>query len=515
MKKLISIILSVVFILSMVSVSSLAVTYVLKPGSKYPTIYIPGRDEGTLVDDIDSENPTNIRANININVSEFASALIPKLTQALSTDDWDEYCETLTGLVAPMFENVVLDENGERKDNSGVIFKFDNLRNTTQTDYTYRIDTYRFEYDWRIDPYENAAILNDYINAVMEVTGAKKVNILGRCEGANIVLPFLEQYGDSSKINSILFAWPSVFGLEGTTSFFTGDISVNIDAFSVSMATDSSVPKVASSMISILGMFGFLDGGEKAFDYIYSKVKNKLMPEMVLDTFGTMPSLWSMVAPDRYEEAKAFVFSGKEEQYAGLIEKIDNYHNKVGLHIADILKEYTDAGVNFSCVTKYGYVASSLCTSYRNEQTDGMATVKDASLGATCSKFGEKLSESYITSHNGKYISNDKIIDASTCLYPDSTWFVKNLDHSVMPGVLENFCATLIAKESQPTVFDSERYPQFMVYDGRDGSLVPLNTVSDIDSSSAVTNPTGILGFFAKIKAFFENIFAKIKALFR
>ncbi|MDO4380719.1 MAG: hypothetical protein Q4D20_07595, partial [Clostridia bacterium] len=354
MKKIISILLALVLFLGAVSVSASAVTYVLKPGSKYPTIYIPGRDEGTLVDDVDSETAENIRAEINVNVSEFASALIPKLTQAVATDDWDEYCETLEGLIAPMFEKVVLDENGERKDNSGVKFSFDNLRNTTQTDYTYRIDTYRFEYDWRIDPYENAEILDEYIKAVMNVTGAEKVNILGRCEGANIVLPYLEKYGDSSKINSILFAWPSVYGLEGTTSFFTGDISVNIDAFSVSMTTDSSVPKIASSMISILGMFGFLDGGEKAFDYIYSRVKEKLMPKMILDTFGTMPSLWSMVSPERYDEAKAFVFSGREEQYAGLIEKIDNYHNKVGLHIADILKEYTEAGVNFSCVAKYG-----------------------------------------------------------------------------------------------------------------------------------------------------------------
>lgn len=515
MKKIISVFLSLVLIFSAVSVSASAVTYVMKPGSKYPTIYVPGRNEDNLVDDVDSESPENIRANIDINVSAFASALIPQLTKAVASDNWDEYCKTLEGLVSPMFESVVLDENGNRKDNSGVKFSFENLRNTTQTDYTYRVDTYKFEYDWRIDPYENAEILDAYINAVMNVTGAEKVNILGRCEGANIVLPYLEQYGDSSKINSILFAWPSVYGLVGTTSFFTGDISVDMDALSTSLVTDTSVPQIASSMVSILSMSGILDGGEKAFDMIYSKVKNQLMPALVLDTFGTMPSIWAMISPDRYEEAKKFVFSGREQQYAGLIEKIDNYHSKVGLHVADILKQYTDAGVNFSCVAKYGYVASSICTSYRNAQTDGMATVSDTSLGATSALFAEKLSNEYISSHDAKYISGDKIIDASTCLYPDSTWFVKNLDHSVMPGVLENLCATLIAKETQPSVSDSERYPQFMVYDSRDGALVPLNDVSDIDSSSAVTNPTGILGFFAKIKAFFESVFEKLKALFR
>ena len=68
MKKFISILLSLVLLLGTVSVSASAVTFVLKPGSKYPTIYVPGRNEGVLVDDVDSENPTNIRAEININV---------------------------------------------------------------------------------------------------------------------------------------------------------------------------------------------------------------------------------------------------------------------------------------------------------------------------------------------------------------------------------------------------------------------------------------------------------------
>lgn len=84
MKKIISVLLSLFLIFSTVSVSASAVTYVLKPGSKYPTIYVPGRNEDNLVDDVDSENATNIRADIKIDVNDFASALIPELTNCLS-----------------------------------------------------------------------------------------------------------------------------------------------------------------------------------------------------------------------------------------------------------------------------------------------------------------------------------------------------------------------------------------------------------------------------------------------
>ena len=180
---------------------TLAVSCFAAQGSKYPTIYIPGRNEDTLVDDVSSENPQNIRVNLDIDVAGFASALVPLVVN----EQWDEYCETLNGLISPMFEDVVLDNNGNVKDNSGVIFPIDKttVKKLTYMDYTYKLDTYKFQYDYRLDPYENAKILDEYVKCVMEVTGAEKVNILGRCEGSNIALAYLEEYGDPSFINHI------------------------------------------------------------------------------------------------------------------------------------------------------------------------------------------------------------------------------------------------------------------------------------------------------------------------
>jgi hypothetical protein len=49
------------------------------------------------------------------------------------------------------------------------------------------------------------------------------------------------------------------------------------------------------------------------------------------------------------------------------------------------------------------------------------------------------LSDKYInirvSEGKGKYISPDKQIDASTCLLPDNTWFIKNVDHSYTDAV--------------------------------------------------------------------------------
>lgn len=517
-KKIIVLLLSVVIAASVFAVPVSASA--IQKGSIYPTIYVPGRDENLLVDDVDAENPVNIRANLDVNVSEFATKLSPKIASALINGNWEDYSNTLESLISPMFSSVVLDKNGNRKDNSGVVFEINNttVKKIFQTDGTYRIDTYRFLYDYRLDAFENAAILDEYVKCVKEVTGAKKVNLLGRCEGSNIVAAYLEKYGTPEEINSILFVWPSVLGLCSVTSFFTGRISLDMDAVERNLVAEGS-EGLSTSIIQILNLTNSLDTAASAFNRIYSEVAPTLMPKLVLDTFGTMPSFWEMVEPSKYQEARSFVFSGRESEYAGLLEKTDYYYEHVGSRIDEILKHYTDNGTFFSCVAKYGYPGSSLCTDYRNTQTDGMASLSASSLGATVAPFGEKLStdstDKKIAEGKGDYISPDNTIDSSTCLYPESTWFVKNVKHANMPNALEDFCAILLAYGYQPTIHSSGRYPAFLLYDSRSGSVVPLTAENDIDiSDTESSQQSGTKGFFAKITAFFRRIIERLKSLF-
>lgn len=517
MKKRISLFLATVLLLCCFMLPGQADS-IITPGSKYPTVYVPGKNEDILVNDIAAETPENIRGNIAVNVPEFISALAPKIVSGLTTHNWDSYCDALEALVSPMFSSVVLGNNGLPTDNSGVLFDTENVVKRVQSDYSYRIDTYYFEYDYRLDPYDNAAVLDSYIQSVLKATGASRVNLLGRCEGANIVLAYLEKYGNTENVSHILFAWPAVYGICGITSFFTGEISLDADALAVSLAAENTLNDIARAAVQIAGGTGLSDSAADLFNRVYAEVKDRLMPRLVLDTYGTMPSFWAMIAPEKYEQAKSFVFAGKEDEYAGLIEKIDYYHTHAGSNAAEILKRYTDAGVMFSCVAKYGFPGSSLCSAYKNYQTDGMAITAAASLGATVSDFGSELSAGYIAKarENGsaKYISPDRIIDASTCLYPASTWFVKNAEHSKMPDALKTLCAKLLASEVQPTVDDSGRYPQYLLYDGRAGMLSPLDEYNDIDKADNVPSNTDKLSFFDRIIAFFRSIIDFFTRLF-
>lgn len=66
---------------------------------------------------------------------------------------------------------------------------------------------------------------------------------------------------------------------------------------------------------------------------------------------------------------------------------------------------------------------------------------------------------------DSKYVSADKCINASTCLYKDQTWFIKDGGHVI--GKYASDCVyflfELLESEEQPYINTWEKYPQFML----------------------------------------------------
>ena len=65
-----------------------------------------------------------------------------------------------------------------------------------------------------------------------------------------------------------------------------------------------------------------------------------------------------------------------------------------------------------------------------------------------------------------RYISPDKQIDASTCLFPDYTWFFKGVAHGYYSLAETDHMMTVIDADRQLTVNDFD-LTQFVVFDNR------------------------------------------------
>lgn len=100
--------------------------------------------------------------------------------------------------------------------------------------------------------------------------------------------------------------------------------------------------------------------------------------------------------------------------------------------LTELLKAAEADGVNIRIVSKYGFQMLPVLESL-DEQGDVWTTTRFSSLGATVSKIGTTFSDEYIESRKAlgyeKYISPDRQIDASTCVFPEYTWFLKNAIH--------------------------------------------------------------------------------------
>ena len=130
--------------------------------------------------------------------------------------------------------------------------------------------------------------------------------------------------------------------------------------------------------------------------------------------------------------------------------------------------------------------------------------LREQAFGPTVSTVDGTLSEKYINSRvaegKGKYISPDKQIDASTCLLPDNTWFIKNVDHRYTEAV--HLLITDLVDNPRCTVDTLGTYGQFL--NAKDQYVLePLKEVNDNDMQWDASEP-GVAG---------ENVFRTLGSL--
>ena len=106
-----------------------------------------------------------------------------------------------------------------------------------------------------------------------------------------------------------------------------------------------------------------------------------------------------------------------------------------------------------------------------DELNDGLVGLQDSSLGATCSTATTTLSDEYIASRiaenpdNAKYISPDRMVDVSTCAFPETTWIIKNSHHDDKNEIF-NFIAEYYLGYTNVTATSNSRgVSQFLVED--------------------------------------------------
>lgn len=537
MKKILSILLAAVLMLSLATPAFAAVN-VNASKSQIPIIRISGDGE-SLYDDQGNELVTGTGVFSALETEDgdneelyrsIAHVLLPFLIDGLIYDQWDGYYDALYEEISELFGNALLDKNGEPLDNSGISeSRKKQLERDMNTDKYgskgyYAVEDYRFYYDWRLDPTDIADDFNAYINAIRTKTGHDKVGIVASCLGTSIVMAYLAEYG-SDAVSGIGLDGSVCNGSEILSETISGKFTVDGDSLT-RVLEDSNylgvfdMDEFLLATVDLLSKSGAIDGITTSVKMtIYDKVAKGVTSALALSTLCTWPGYWSTVSAEDYDDAMLYVFgekgSEKRVEYAGLIKKIENY-NVVRGKTDNLLTAAKANGVNIGIVSKYGYQIIPICKS-GPELADELVTVEKSSFGATTSKIYDTLPDIYLaqmTPEERKYVSPDKQVDASTCLFPDSTWFIKGASHAHWTDEEIQILYDVVSADRQLTVEDTE-ISQFMVYTYEDDTARKMTTEncdtyvwSESSSAKPTNNP------IQKLVAFLKALFNWFKLLF-
>ena len=562
MKKSLSLILAIVMLVSM-AVPSFAkpIVWTSQSKSDIPIIRISGdgdplvdengnkvfhyKDFGKLFSDDGEEEDDNSSLYQSI-----ANVLMPFLVDGLLNDNWDPYFENLQKEISEIFETSLLDCDGnpqfgtgmtEEKKNEMEDKRHRDMARVENGQKFYVFNTYWFFYDWRLDPIYTAALFKDYIDDVMAATSTNQVGIMATCLGTNVVTAYLATYPEhaAEHVRGVAYDGSVVGGAEMLSEVISGKF--NVDAVAISrVLTDCNeiglfnIDGFINTTLEMLDRTGALDAVlGKTKDWIYYKLVEGVTSALALSTFYTWPNYWACVSPEDYETAKEYVFgpedSAKRTEYAGLIAKLDNYNEVVRQRIPEILKSVVDNGTNFGVISKYGYQVLPICET-NNLPSDQFASVGRSSFGATTGTIYNDLSDDYIASRIeagfGKYISPDGQIDASTCLFPDSTWFIKGSSHSNWSDWESRLMYDIACSKEQVTV-DNGCWPsQFVVYsytnpdNDKDGEVEAMTTencnTENWEAEDKIDNPTDKYGkIFVAVTSLITWLMELVKMLFK
>ena len=491
MKKLFSVLFAFVFI-------SLAVVPAFASQNcccgHTPLVVVGGMNNYPLVRDEGTKNETQVWPPV-IDYKKVASAAFLGLSDAALSLNRNKFADRIIPLANSLFEPAACDANGNSKYNittktfplsmenypeivaSG--YKSEEGIVHTACDKLGADHVYYFNYDWRLDPMELAKALNNMIETVKAQTRHNKVDIAVCSLGGSTALAYLQEFG-CNDIESCVFLSSAFSGSLAASEIFTGHVTVDKTALKqylrINVNLKNNMDCVLDTFVDVLDETGSLGIIVMLANKFIGSLQERVFKEVLIDNLCTMPGMWSLVREDAYEQAKDTLLD--KTKYAGLIKKIDSFHYNVRQKRKEIITDAMRKGMTVYFCSHYNDAMIPLYPS-AVVQSDGLIETVCTSAGAVCAPLGSTLPKGYVQKNTccGKnHLSADGIIDASTCMFPEQTWFFNNVAHVGCPYGSEysEFVFWLLSSQTQQTVWSNPLYPQFMTSEDRGATIHPL-----------------------------------------
>ena len=490
-RKLISVLLSILLAFSMATVG-------FAKEKVTPVIVVSGMNAFPLTLADTGEQVWPIQSDSILSVVK--DNILP-LTEFLFTYNWQKVGDEVIGDVyKALFEKVACDEKGNSVyDVETRIFSksLDNYPDDFNEDDTVSEggiarsimreigaeNVYYFNYDWRLSPMKHAEALNTFIENVKKEKGADKVTLVPCSMGGTVTNAYLYKYGNSS-VKKVIYTMSAIQGLSSVGEMFNRNIDVDLDTimnYIFSIQKDDIKMQIIMALVNTLveATPCITKFADKFIDDSLVELNDRVYDELMIESMGKFPGWWALVPDEYYDSAKEIFFGGNiPESFEKLI---DSYHYNVQRNAEKIMKDTADKGTEVYVLASYGFVGAPY-TNQAMTQTDGLIETHHQSGRAVTAPYGETLGKNYVakstkcSDKTHRHLSADGIIDASTCFFPEQTWFIKFNRHVGMPidTDCEKLMRYLVTSDSYVNVCSNEKFPQFMELNRLTGELTSL-----------------------------------------
>lgn len=487
--------MSIALLLPTVTMLASAQVYTTCGGNcgKSPSIVIPGLfqsevlcydDNGELMLDSDGNVRTGpfFMDTQETVINAVKTALLP-LCKTLITqkDDQHEFAEALGDVLGEaLMERIKSDDNGNFVHDIRAVQYTTSLARMNAHDKAWALGAiplnsyidvagadhlYFFSYSSLDNMDKLAKQVKELIETAKRETGHDKVNIVPISQGGSIFNAVMEYYPElKDDIDRVVYVVPAVDGSDLIGDIYAYGLIDDDDAlydymFPILMGSDSEwLGYLIDLIIRVLPKDVLNDTLDIAVD--------KLISEYLVNS----TAIWGLIPTESYPIAREKYLMSDSKSV--IREQTDKFY-QAQLNAKDNILEFKESGVEFFDIVGYNKNLYPIVDSWNKVNADGIIQLSSTSLGATSAKVNGTLPYSYKQQGNSygtcsdpthNHIDPQNMVDASTGLLPDHTFYFYNHDHEKTGGcdVIINLAVRLLWDKSFKNVYSyPNEYPQF------------------------------------------------------
>lgn len=341
---------------------------------------------------------------------------------------------------------------------------------------------YYFAYNSFGNNLSTTAELYEYIQQVKRETGHDKVNLVPVSLGGTIANSLLEYYPQVyDDLNRVVFIVPALDGSNIIGDVYTGNLSLDGQSLYRDMFP-SFIDGYLGYLINIL--LRLLP--KNVVDAILAKA----LPALTDSVLVNCTVMWSLVPDAYYEQAVEMHLSGPE--HAEIKRQTDLYH-QAQLDSDENIQKLIDRGIGVFDIVDYNYPLYMIAGSWDECNSDGVIHLASTSMGSTSALPDTPLPDDYTQQNTHcsnpahDHMSPERIVDASTGLLPDHTWYFKNQHHegTGRNDVIIMLATELLLSNDITSVYSCpERFPQFNVGREARGFWGDIAAAKSVDQSA-------------------------------